>query len=68
MINRYFSTFLRADGSIEFFTPEVELQATAGDAIIALTSPAKIIERVKERLEEENSETRYPYEKIRRVI
>ena len=45
---------LRADGMIEFFTPKIELQAAAGDAIIAFTSPAKTIERVKERLEQEN--------------
>ncbi len=58
---------LRADQSIEFFTPDVELQATAGDAIIALTSPAKTIERVKERLEDENGEA-IPYEKIEELF
>ncbi len=47
---------LRADETIEFFTPTNELQAVAGDSIIALTSPAKSIERVKERLEEEKGE------------
>ena len=55
---------LRADGMIEFFTPEIEHQAFAGDAIIALTSPAKMIERVKERLEEENGVTAILYEQI----
>ncbi len=55
---------LRADGMIEFFTPEIERQAFAGDAIIALTSPAKMIERVKERLEEENGETTILYEQL----
>ena len=34
---------LRADGMIEFFTSEIERQAFAGDAIIALTSPTKIV-------------------------
>lgn len=55
---------LRADGMIEFFTPEIERQAVAGDAIITLTSPAKMIERVKERLEGENGETTILYEQI----
>lgn len=55
---------LRADGMIEFFTPDIERQAIAGDAIIALTSPAKMIERVKERLEEENGETAILYEQL----
>ena len=55
---------LRADGAIEFFTPKTEPQAIAGDAIIALTSPEKTIERVKERLDEENSETAISYEKV----
>ncbi|WP_255551509.1 cation:proton antiporter [Sporosarcina sp. E16_8] len=56
---------LRADGAIEFYTPKTEPQATAGDAIIALTSPEKTIERVKERLDEENSETSISYEKVK---
>lgn len=34
---------LRADNSIVFFSPNVELQAQAGDAIVTLTSPAKTI-------------------------
>lgn len=59
---------LRADGSIEFFTPKVELQASAGDAIVALTSPAKTIERVKERLEGENGEREVPYEKLEELF
>ncbi|MFJ7934224.1 cation:proton antiporter [Sporosarcina sp. NPDC096371] len=54
----------RADGMIEFYTPEIELQAFAGDAIIALTTQAKMIERVKERLEEENSDIVIPYEQL----
>ncbi|MHC8514479.1 cation:proton antiporter [Sporosarcina sp. ITBMC105] len=59
---------LRADGSIEFFTPKVELQASAGDAIVALTSPAKTIERVKERLEGENGDREVPYEKLEELF
>ena len=59
---------LRADGSIEFFTPTVELQASAGDAIVALASPAKTIERVKERLEEENGDSEIPYEKLEEMF
>lgn len=59
---------LRADGSIEFFTPNIELQASAGDAIVALTSQAKTIERVKERLEEENGDTEIPYEKLEEMF
>lgn len=59
---------LREDGSIEFFTPKRELQAVAGDAIIALTSPAKTIERVKERLDVENGGSGLPYEKIEELF
>ncbi|WP_238988116.1 cation:proton antiporter [Filibacter tadaridae] len=55
---------LRVDGTIEFFTSEVELRAVAGDIIVALTSPAKTIERVKERLEVGNGNKPIPYEKI----
>ncbi|GKV55932.1 sodium/hydrogen exchanger [Sporosarcina sp. NCCP-2222] len=49
---------LRSDGNVEFFTAKRELQATAGDSVLALTSPAKNIARIKERLFEENGE--YP--------
>ncbi len=55
---------LRADKSIEFFTPKIELKASAGDAIISLTSPAKTIERVKERLQEEKGEATVQYEEV----
>lgn len=55
---------LRADKSLEFYTPEIELQAQAGDAVITLTSPAKTIERVKERLEEENGNTEIEVEEL----
>lgn len=54
----------RSDGSIEFFSPKVELQANAGDAVIALTSPSKTIERVKDRLEGENGEMTVTVEEI----
>ena len=59
---------LRADGGIEFFTPTEELQASAGDAIIALTSPAKTIERVKERLDEERGDKSIPYEQLEELF
>lgn len=54
----------RADGSIEFYSPNVELQAQAGDAVIALTSPFKTIERVKDRLAAENGEDAVSVEEI----
>ncbi|MCG3087076.1 cation:proton antiporter [Sporosarcina cyprini] len=47
---------LRSDGNVEFFTAKRELQAAAGDSVLALTSPAKNIARIKERLLEENGE------------
>ena len=59
---------LHADGAIEFYTPDVELQAQAGDAVISLTSPAKTIEKVKERLDVENSESQIPIEKIEELF
>ena len=59
---------LRADGTIEFFTPTIELQASAGDVIVALASPAKTIERVRERLEGENGDTEIPYEKLEEMF
>lgn len=59
---------LRADKSIEFFSPEVELQAQAGDAVITLSTPSKTIERVKERLEEENGHHEVPIEKIEELF
>ncbi|MFS0575955.1 sodium:proton antiporter [Sporosarcina sp. 179-K 3D1 HS] len=54
----------RADGSIGFYSPDIELQAFAGDAVIALTSPSKSIERIKGRLEEENGKSTVPVEEI----
>lgn len=59
---------LRADKSIEFFSPNVELQAQPGDTVVALTFPAKTIERVMERLEEENGETEIPIEKVEELF
>ncbi|WP_246880590.1 sodium:proton antiporter [Sporosarcina sp. 6E9] len=59
---------LRADNSIEFFTPDVELSAQAGDTIMSLTSPAKTIEKVKERLDVENGESQIPIEKIEELF
>lgn len=45
---------LRADRSIEFYSPDTELQAQAGDAVVTLSFPDKKIERVQERLKEES--------------
>jgi NhaP-type Na+/H+ or K+/H+ antiporter len=59
---------LRATGAIEFYTPDVELQAQAGDTIMSLTSPAKTIEKVKERLDVENGESQIPIEKIEELF
>jgi NhaP-type Na+/H+ or K+/H+ antiporter len=59
---------LRATGAIEFYTPDIELQAQAGDTIMSLTSPAKTIEKVKERLDVENGESQIPIEKIEELF
>ena len=59
---------LRVDGSIEFYSPNVELQALAGDMVVTLVSPAKTIERVKERLEEENKDSEIPMEKLEELF
>ncbi|WP_172372435.1 cation:proton antiporter [Sporosarcina jiandibaonis] len=59
---------LRADGAIEFYAPDVELQAQAGDTVMSLTSPAKTIEKVKERLDVENGESQIPIEKIEELF
>ncbi|MBF4501462.1 sodium:proton antiporter [Savagea sp. SN6] len=45
----------REDGSIEFFSEDKEIQAFAGDTVVALATPQKTIERVKERLDEEGA-------------
>ncbi|GKV69076.1 sodium/hydrogen exchanger [Sporosarcina sp. NCCP-2716] len=44
---------LREDGSVVFYTPNEELQAYAGDTVVALSHPVKQIERAKERIAEE---------------
>jgi NhaP-type Na+/H+ or K+/H+ antiporter len=59
---------LRATGAIEFYTPDIELQAQAGDTIMSLTSPAKTIEKVKERLDVENGDSQIPIEKIEELF
>lgn len=43
---------LRSDLSIEFYSPDIELQAAAGDTVVTLSFPDKKVERVKERLQE----------------
>lgn len=58
---------LKANKAIEFFTAEKELQASAGDIVVALASPVKTIERVKERLEEA-SEAIIPFEEVEELI
>ncbi|MFD1929459.1 cation:proton antiporter [Sporosarcina siberiensis] len=55
---------LRTDGSIEFYSPKVELKAEAEDTVIALVYPTKTIERVKERLKDVNEEAEIPHQKI----
>lgn len=59
---------LRVDNSIEFYTPKTELQAQAGDLVVSLTSPAKTIERVKEKLDEKNGESEIPIEKLEELF
>ena len=58
----------RANGSIDFYSPDVELQAQAGDTVVTLTSPTKTIERVKERLDVENKESDIPMEKLEELF
>ncbi|WOV84591.1 sodium:proton antiporter [Sporosarcina jeotgali] len=55
---------LRVDGTVEFYTPNEELQAVAGDTIVALSHPIKQIERAKERIAEEKGEEEVQHEKI----
>ena len=55
---------LREDGSVEFYTPFEELQAVAGDTIVALSHPIKQIERAKERIAEEKGEEEVQHEQI----
>lgn len=42
---------MRADGELEFYTAEKELQAQTGDTIVTLSTPNKTIERTIDRLE-----------------
>ncbi|REB05971.1 sodium:proton antiporter [Sporosarcina sp. BI001-red] len=55
---------LREDGSVEFYTPTEELQAVAGDTIVALSHPIKQIERAKERIADEKGEEEVQHQKI----
>lgn len=59
---------LRADKSIEFYNPTLELQALPGDTVVVLTSPTKTIERVMERLEEENGHSQIPIERVEELF
>jgi len=59
---------LRTDGSIEFYSPKIELKAEAGDTVIALVFPTKTIERVKERLEDVTIETEIQYQKVEELF
>ena len=68
MINRFCFTFYVRTVRLNSLHRKTEPQAIAGDAIIALTSPEKTIERVKERLDEENSETAISYEKVEDLL
>ncbi|AXI01052.1 sodium:proton antiporter [Sporosarcina sp. PTS2304] len=45
---------IRANGEMEFYTAEKELQAQTGDTIVALSTLNKTIERTIDRLEEKN--------------
>lgn len=55
---------LRADNSIKFYSPAIELQAKAGDAVVTLSFPDKKVERVKERLKERGESTKIQKEDI----
>lgn len=55
---------LRADKSIEFFSSDSELQAQAGDTVVTLSFPDQKIERVKERLQEGNKESKIEKEEL----
>ena len=59
---------MKEDGSIELYPPDIEMQAQAGDTVISLTAPTKTIEKVKERLDEENGESQIPIEKIEELF
>lgn len=55
---------LRADDSIEFYSPTIELQAKAGDTVVTFSFPDKKVERVKERLKEGKESTKIQKEDI----
>lgn len=55
---------LREDRSIEFYSPDMELQAQAGDTVVNLSFPDKKVERVKERLKEEVGKTQVKKEQV----
>lgn len=57
---------LREEGIVQFYTPKEELQAVAGDTIVALSHPNKQIERAIERITEEKGETDVKHEEIER--
>lgn len=58
---------LRADQSIEFYSPAIELQAIAGDTVVTLSFPDTKVERVKERLQV-GKETKIETEEIKNAF
>lgn len=54
----------RANGDLEFYTAEKELQAQTGDTIVALSTLNKTIERTIDRLEEKNGNASVPKEVV----
>lgn len=59
---------IRPDQSIDFYNPKIELQARADDIVVALIFPTKTIERVKERLDEENDESNIPITQLEELF
>lgn len=59
---------LHADQSIVFYSDDVELQAIAGDTVVTLSFPDKKIERVKERLKEENEDTQIAEKELKNAF
>src|SRR5699024_1150391 len=53
---------MRANGDMEFYTAEKELQAQTGDTIVALSTLNKTIERTIDKLEEKNGKANVPKE------
>ncbi len=58
---------LRKDGTIDFFTSEMEMRAQSGDTVVALVSPRQTIERVRTRLDEEVEEE-VSFEEVERQL